>query len=82
MLRRPGSISVDTWIYFHGQLDHFDWNIHIQTINDIEGGRKWVSDKTMTKLSAALNVECYQLLLPKLSAKHKKETNSTQQLWE
>jgi len=56
--------------------------LSIQTINDIEGGRKWVSDKTITKLSAALNMECYQLLQPKLSIRHKKEINSTQQLWD
>ncbi|WP_461257740.1 helix-turn-helix domain-containing protein [Treponema sp. R80B11-R83G3] len=56
--------------------------LSIQTINDIEGCRKWVSDKTMTKLSSALNLECYQLLLPKLAIKRKKEKNSTQQLWD
>jgi len=56
--------------------------LSIQTINDIEGCRKWVSDKTMTKLSLALNLECYQLLLPKLTIKRKKEKNSTQQLWD
>jgi len=39
-------------------------DLSIQTINDIEGGRRWVSDKTITKLSIALNVECYQLLIP------------------
>jgi len=56
--------------------------LSIQTINDIEGGRKWISDKTMTKLAKTLNMECYQLLLPKLAVKRKKEINSTQQLWE
>jgi transcriptional regulator with XRE-family HTH domain len=35
-----------------------------QTINDIEGGRKWVSDKTIVKIARALQVEVYQLLLP------------------
>jgi len=56
--------------------------LSIQTINDIEGGRKWVSDKTITKLSLALNLECYQLLMPKLTVRCKKEINSTQQLWD
>jgi transcriptional regulator with XRE-family HTH domain len=56
--------------------------LSIQTINDIEGCRKWVSDKTMTKLSLALNLECYQLLLPKIAVKRKKEINSTKQLWD
>ncbi|MDR1748418.1 MAG: helix-turn-helix transcriptional regulator [Spirochaetaceae bacterium] len=34
-----------------------------QTINDIEGCRMWVSDKTIAKLSDALHVEVYQLLI-------------------
>lgn len=35
-----------------------------QTINDIEGCRMWVSDKTITKLARVLHVEAYQLLIP------------------
>jgi len=35
-----------------------------QTINDIEGCRMWVSDKTMSKLAKVLHVEAYQLLIP------------------
>ncbi|GMO42227.1 MAG: hypothetical protein Pg6C_03630 [Treponemataceae bacterium] len=35
-----------------------------QTVNDIEGCRKWVSDKTIVRLARALGVEVYQLLLP------------------
>ena len=35
-----------------------------QTINDIEGCRMWVSDKTITKLEQALHIEAYQLLMP------------------
>lgn len=56
--------------------------LSIQTINDIEGCRKWISDKTITKLSKALNLDCYQLLMPKLTIKRKKEKNSTKQLWD
>jgi transcriptional regulator with XRE-family HTH domain len=56
--------------------------LSIQTINDIEGGRKWVSDKTLTKLSKTLDMECYHLLMPKLAVRRKKEMNSTQQLWD
>jgi transcriptional regulator with XRE-family HTH domain len=37
-----------------------------QTINDIEGCRMWVSDKTISKLCQALQIEAYQLLLPHL----------------
>jgi len=36
-----------------------------QTINDIEGCRSWVSDKTLVKIAHALKVEIYQLLYPK-----------------
>jgi len=35
-----------------------------QTINDIEGCRMWVSDKTITKLARVLHVDVYQLLIP------------------
>lgn len=35
-----------------------------QTVNDIEGCRMWVSDKTITKLAQVLNIEVYQLLIP------------------
>jgi transcriptional regulator with XRE-family HTH domain len=35
-----------------------------QTLNDIEGCRRWVSARTMTKLAKALNVAEYKLLLP------------------
>ncbi|MDR2729583.1 MAG: helix-turn-helix transcriptional regulator [Treponema sp.] len=39
-----------------------------QTINDIEGCRTWVSDKTIVKIARALNIEVYQLLFPKTEA--------------
>jgi transcriptional regulator with XRE-family HTH domain len=39
-------------------------NLSAQTINDIEGCRMWVSDKTIVKLCQALHIEAYQLLLP------------------
>ena len=35
-----------------------------QTLNDIEGCRRWISSRTMTKLATALNIDEYQLLLP------------------
>ena len=54
--------------------------LSIQTINDIEGGRKWVSDKTITRLSIALQIECFQLLIPEFTGQNKKEINSTQKL--
>jgi hypothetical protein len=33
-------------------------------IHDIEGCRTWVSDKTLQKLSKALEVDIYELLCP------------------
>ena len=39
-----------------------------QTINDIEGCRTWVSDKTIVKLARALKIEAYQLLFPQTEA--------------
>jgi transcriptional regulator with XRE-family HTH domain len=38
--------------------------LSVQTVNDIEGCRMWVSDKTIVKLAHALHVEVYQLLVP------------------
>ena len=35
-----------------------------QTLNDIEGCRRWISAKTITKLAKALNIAEYQLLVP------------------
>ncbi|GHV90015.1 hypothetical protein AGMMS50268_05180 [Spirochaetia bacterium] len=37
-----------------------------QTINDIEGCRMWVSDKSIVKLAESLKVEAYQLLIPNI----------------
>jgi transcriptional regulator with XRE-family HTH domain len=39
-----------------------------QTINDIEGCRTWVSDKTIVKIARVLNIEPYQLLFPQTGA--------------
>ena len=35
-----------------------------QTLNDIEGCRRWVSAATLTKLAKALHIAEYQLLIP------------------
>ncbi|MDR1024511.1 MAG: helix-turn-helix transcriptional regulator [Treponema sp.] len=39
-------------------------DLSAQTLNDIEGCRRWVSALTMTKLASALHVDAYQLLVP------------------
>jgi transcriptional regulator with XRE-family HTH domain len=38
--------------------------LSVQTIKDIEGYRRWVSDDTLTKLAKALKTAEFQLLLP------------------
>jgi len=52
----------------------------VQTINDIEGGRRWVSDSTITKLSKAMQIESYQLLIADFFSPKKKEATPTQSL--
>jgi transcriptional regulator with XRE-family HTH domain len=39
-------------------------NLSVQTINTIEGCRMWVSDKTVTRLAKALDIEVFQLFVP------------------
>jgi transcriptional regulator with XRE-family HTH domain len=39
-------------------------DLSAQTLNDIEGCRRWVSAVTMTKLAKALHIAEYQLLVP------------------
>jgi len=48
-----------------------------QTLNDIEGCRRWISSKTMTKLANALNIVEYQLLIPENEEKAKKPRKSS-----
>jgi transcriptional regulator with XRE-family HTH domain len=38
--------------------------VSAKMINSIEGGRTWVSDKTLLRLAEALRVEPFQLLTP------------------
>jgi transcriptional regulator with XRE-family HTH domain len=38
--------------------------ISANMINDIEGCRTWISDKTLVKLSSALKIETYRLFTP------------------
>jgi transcriptional regulator with XRE-family HTH domain len=39
-------------------------------VNDIEGCRTWVSDKTILKIAQALKIEIYQLFLPDIEIKN------------
>ena len=38
--------------------------LSVQLINGIEGGRKWVSRDSLTKIANALNIKVYQLFVP------------------
>ena len=42
-------------------------DLSAQTINDIEGCRMWVSDKTIIKLAQVLYIDVYQLFTPMTS---------------
>ncbi|MBO5608219.1 MAG: helix-turn-helix transcriptional regulator [Treponema sp.] len=41
--------------------------ISVQMMNDIEGCRRWPSEKTLTKLANALQIDVYMLFLPEES---------------
>ena len=43
-----------------------------QTVNSIEGLRLWPSDKTLSKISNALEVEMYKLFVPQNFDLHSK----------
>ena len=38
--------------------------LSVQTIKDIEGCRRWVSDNSLSKLAKALNISEFQLFMP------------------
>jgi len=52
-------------------------HLSAQTLNDIEGCRRWVSAATITKLAKALHVAEYQLLMPESSETTKKPVRSS-----
>jgi len=52
-------------------------DLSVQTINTIEGCRMWVSDKTITRLAKALEVEVFQLLVPYCAIKNELNTSQT-----
>jgi transcriptional regulator with XRE-family HTH domain len=39
-------------------------DLSVQTIKDIEGNRRWVSDSSLYRLAKALNINVFQLFLP------------------
>jgi transcriptional regulator with XRE-family HTH domain len=51
--------------------------LSLQTLNDIEGCRRWVSSKTLSGLAKALNLREYQLLLPENENSSLKNSDSS-----
>ena len=43
-------------------------DISAAMMNDIEGCRTWVSDKTLKKLSSALKIDAYRLFIPEITS--------------
>ena len=52
-------------------------HLSAQTLNDIEGCRRWVSAATLTKLAEALHIAEYQLLMPESNENTKKNHRSS-----
>jgi transcriptional regulator with XRE-family HTH domain len=51
--------------------------LSVQTIKDIEGCRRWVSDNSLEMLAKALNIPEFKLLLPEkygMAKKHRKSS--------
>jgi transcriptional regulator with XRE-family HTH domain len=42
-------------------------DISAAMMNDIEGCRTWISDKTLKNLSSALNIDTYRLFIPEIT---------------
>ena len=56
-------------------------HLSAQTLNDIEGCRRWVSAATLTKLAKALHIDEYRLLVPeKDEATEENNTSSLKSL--
>ena len=43
-------------------------DISAAMMNDIEGCRTWISDKTLKNLSSALNIDTYRLFVPEITS--------------
>jgi len=44
-------------------------DISAAMMNDIEGCRTWISDKTLKNLSAALMIDTYRLFIPEITSR-------------
>ena len=66
-LRKTLSINIKKYREIHGLTQEKlaeKAGISANMINDIEGCRTWISDKTLIKLATALKTETYRLFLP------------------
>jgi len=54
--------------------------LSVQAINTIEGCRMWISDKSITRIAKALNVEIFQLFVPYHAIKKEITSASTSAL--
>jgi len=54
-------------------------DISAAMMNDIEGCRTWISDKTLKNLSSALKIDTYRLFIPEVM---QGETIPIEQVWE
>ena len=52
-------------------------HLSAQTLNDIEGCRRWLSAATLTKLANTLHIAEYQLLMPESDETAKKPRRSS-----
>jgi transcriptional regulator with XRE-family HTH domain len=57
-------------------------NLSVQTINTIEGCRMWVSDKSITRLARALDLEVFQLFVPYYANRNELKASSAAVLLE
>ena len=66
-LRKTLSVNIKRHREIHGLTQEKlaeKAGISANMINDIEGCRTWISDKTLVKLAAALKIETYRLFVP------------------
>jgi len=56
--------------------------LSVQTINTIEGCRMWISDKSITRLAKALDMDIFQLFVPYHLNKNELNTSSATVLLE
>ena len=65
-LRKILSLNIKKYRELHGITQEKlaeKAGISANMMNDIEGCRTWVSDKTLVKLCSALQIDCYRLLI-------------------